>query len=258
MPSIANVPQPNRLLYGLTRNAVGLMLKVGQKLTVEGVENIPATGAAIIAPNHLSVHDSTVLLGVLPRLTRFIGKAEYVDDWTTRFAFLALGNIPVDRADSDSGAKALEAAAAVLNSGEMFGIFPEGTRSRDGLLHKGKTGVARLALSTGAPIVPCGLVGTDEMQQPTDPLHVIRFGKDVTVRFGEPIPVERYSSRPDQTVAPRQMTDDLMYEIAQLSGQAYVDEYMLRPDQIAEAEAEEKAAADETVVTDEDSGGAPE
>lgn len=225
MPSIPNVPAPNRLLYGAAKNAVGLMLRVGQKLTVEGIENIPSEGPAIIAPNHLSVHDSTVLLGVLPRLTRFIGKAEYIDDWTTKYVFLALGNIPVDRTNSDSGAAALEAATAVLDSGEMFGIFPEGTRSKDGLLHKGKTGVARLALSTGAPIVPCGLIGTDEMQKPTDPLHVIRFGKDVTVRFGEPIPVERYSSRPDQTVAPRQMTDDLMFEIAQLSGQTYVDEY---------------------------------
>ena len=178
-----------------------------------------------------------MLLGVLPRLTRFIGKAEYVDDWTTRFAFLALGNIPVDRANSDSGAAAIEAAAAVLESGDLFGIFPEGTRSRDGLLHKGKTGVARLALRTGAPIIPVGLVGTDEMQQPDDPIHVIRFNKTVTVRFGQPIPVERYVNRPDQALAPRQMTDDLMFEIAELSGQIYVDEYMLRPDQVAEAEA---------------------
>ena len=82
-----------------------------------------------------------------------------------------------------------------------------------------------------------GLVGTDEMQQPDDPIHVIRFNKTVTVRFGQPIPVERYVNRPDQALAPRQMTDDLMFEIAELSGQIYVDEYMLRPDQVAEAEA---------------------
>ncbi len=233
MPSISNVPAPNRFLYGAARSAMNAVLRFGQKLTVEGLENIPETGPAIIAPNHLSVQDSTVLLGVLPRLTRFVGKAEYVDDWTTRFLFLALGNIPVDRADSESGANALAAAAAVLEQGDLFGIFPEGTRSRDGLLHKGKTGVARLALQTGAPIIPVGLIGTDEMQKPTDSQFVMRWGKDVTVRFGEPIPVDRYRSRPDQTVAPRQMTDDLMYEIAQLSGQTYVDEYMLRPDQVA-------------------------
>ncbi|HUR78123.1 MAG TPA: lysophospholipid acyltransferase family protein [Acidimicrobiales bacterium] len=227
------MPAPNRLLYNASRTAIGAVLRLGQKLTVEGLEHIPASGPAIIAPNHLSVHDSTVLLGVLPRATRFIGKAEYVEDWTTRFAFLALGNIPVDRTSSDSGAAALDAAAKVLEAGDMFGIFPEGTRSRDGRLHKGKTGAARLALRTKAPIIPVGLIGTDEMQKPDDPITVMHLFKEVTVRFGEPIQVERYLSRPDQALAPRQMTDDLMYEIAQLSGQTYVDEYMLRPDQVA-------------------------
>ena len=229
----STLPIPNRLLYNVARGAINATLRIAQKLTVVGLENVPSTGAAIIAPNHLSVHDSTVLLGVLPRITRFIGKSEYVDDWQTRFAFQALGNIPVDRSNSDSGTAALEAAAEVLEAGDLFGIFPEGTRSRDGLLHKGKTGAARLALRTGAPLIPVGLSGTDEMQKPDDPITVMRFGKEVTVGFGEPIPVERYASRPDQALAPRQMTDDLMYEIAQLSGQTYVDEYMLRPDQVA-------------------------
>jgi 1-acyl-sn-glycerol-3-phosphate acyltransferase len=226
-------PSPNRLLFNAVKSATGLMLRFGQRLKVEGLKNIPPSGPAIICPNHLSVHDSTVLLGVLPRMTRFIGKDEYVKDWTTRFMFLALGNIPVDRSDSDSGSAALDAATAVLEQGDLFGIFPEGTRSRDGLLHKGKTGAARLALRTGAPLIPVGLIGTDEMQKPEDPITVMRFGKDVTVRVGKPIRVDRYASRPDQALAPRQMTDDLMYEISQLSGQTYVDEYMLRPDQIA-------------------------
>jgi 1-acyl-sn-glycerol-3-phosphate acyltransferase len=233
MPRIETAPAPNRLLYGVARNAINLLLRFAARLTVEGLENVPSEGPAIIAPNHLSVHDSTVLLAVLPRLTRFIGKAEYVDDWQTRFAFLALGNIPVDRANPDSGAAAIDAAASVLEAGDLFGIFPEGTRSRDGLLHKGKTGVARLALRTGSPIIPVGLIGTDQMQKPDDPITVMRLGKEVTVRFGEPIDVTRYASRADQAVAPRQLTDDLMYEISQLSGQTYVDEYMLRPDQIA-------------------------
>lgn len=208
-------------------------MRFGERLTVEGIEHVPAEGPAIIAPNHLSVHDSTVLMGVLPRMVRFIGKSEYVDDWTTRFAFLALGNIPVDRANPDSGKAALDAAAAVLAAGDLFGVFPEGTRSRDGLLHKGKTGAARLSLRTGAPIIPVGLVGTDEMQAPTDPITVIRFGKKITVRFGEPIPAERYRSRSDPALAPRQMTDDVMFEIAELCGQTYVDEYMKRPGEVA-------------------------
>jgi len=226
-------PAVNHTLYEAARRSIGLMLRFGQKLVVEGKEHVPAKGPAIIAPNHLSVHDSTVLLGVLPRMTRFIGKAEYVDDWTTRFAFLALGNIPVDRANADSGQAAIAGAAAVLGAGDLFGIFPEGTRSKDGLLHKGKTGAARLALQTGAPIIPVGLVGTDEMQRPDDPITTLRMGKKVTVRFGEPITVARYRKREDQAAVPRQMTDDLMFEIAQLSGQTYVDEYMRRPDEVA-------------------------
>jgi 1-acyl-sn-glycerol-3-phosphate acyltransferase len=236
MPDIATSPMPpvpNRLLFNVVKTATNVLLRFGEKLKVEGVHNVPREGPAIVCPNHLSVHDSTVLLGVLPRMTRFIGKDEYVKDWTTRFMFLALGNIPVDRSDSDSGTAALDAATAVLEQGDLFGIFPEGTRSRDGLLHKGKTGAARLALRTGAPLIPVGLTGTDQMQGHDDPITVMRFGKELTVRIGKPIPVKRYASRPDQALAPRQMTDDLMYEISQLSGQTYVDEYMIRPDQIA-------------------------
>ena len=226
------VPAVNRTLYALAKGYVGLLLRLVQRLEVDGLEHVPARGPAIIAPNHLSVHDSTVLLAVLPRLTRFIGKAEYVTDWTTRWAFLALGNIPVDRASSESGAAALDAAAAVLRAGDLFGVFPEGTRSKDRRLHRGRTGAARLALRTGAPIVPVGLIGTDEIQRPEDPITTFRVGKEVRVRFGRPITVDRYR-RLDQSRAPRSLTDDLMYEISELSGQEYVDEYMRRPDEVA-------------------------
>lgn len=224
--------QPIRPLYALARGGIELLLRFGEHLTVEGLEHVPKTGPAIIAPNHLSVHDSTVLIGVLPRMIRFIGKAEYVEDWTTRFGFLAMGNIPVDRTNPDSGQAALDAAATVLEAGDLFGIFPEGTRSRDGLLHKGRTGAARLALRTGAPIIPVGLVGTDKMQSADDPITMLRLRKRVIVRFGEPIPAERYAGE-DRPLAPRQMTDDVMYEISQLSGQTYVDHYMKRPDEVA-------------------------
>ena len=226
------VPGVNRTLYEVSKLVLGLVFRVGQDLHVEGLDNIPRRGPAIIAPNHLSVHDSTVLLAVLPRLCRFIGKADYVKDWTTRTMFLALGNIPVDRASSDSGAAALDAATAVLKAGELFGIFPEGTRSKDGLLHKGKTGAARLALRTGAPLLPVGLIGTDEVQTADDPITTFRFGKTIRVKIGEPLDVKRYQ-RLDDSRAPRLLTDDLMYEISQLSGQRYVDEYMKRPDEVA-------------------------
>ena len=226
------VPNVNRTLYEIAKRYMGVVFRIVQRLEVEGLENVPRRGPAIIAPNHLSVHDSTVLLAVLPRLTRFIGKADYVKDWTTRWMFLALGNIPVDRSSSESGAAALDAATAVLRAGDLFGIFPEGTRSKDGLLHRGKTGAARLALRTGAPIIPVGLVGTDEIQGADDSITTFRLGKDVKVRFGEPLTVERYR-RVDPSRAPRVLTDDLMYEISELSGQDYVDEYMKRPDEVA-------------------------
>lgn len=226
------IPNVNRTLYEAAKRYMGLVFRIVQRLEVDGLENVPRRGPAIIAPNHLSVHDSTVLLAVLPRLTRFIGKADYVKDWTTRWMFLALGNIPVDRSSSESGAAALDAATAVLRAGDLFGIFPEGTRSKDGLLHRGKTGAARVALRTGAPIIPVGLVGTDEIQRPDDSITTFRLGKDVKVRFGEPLTVERYR-RVDPSRAPRVLTDDLMYEISELSGQDYVDEYMKRPDEVA-------------------------
>ena len=171
-------------------------------------------------------------MGALPRMVRFIGKSEYVHDWTTRFSFLAMGNIPVDRSSADSGKAALDAAAAVLDQGDLFGVFPEGTRSRDGLLHKGRTGAARLSLRTGAPIIPVGLIGVADMQAPDDPITVLRLGKEITVRFGEPIQASRYKARHDAALAPREMTDDVMFEIAQLCGQTYVDEYMKRPDEV--------------------------
>ena len=226
------VPDVNRTVYELAKRWLSLVFRFAERLEVEGLDHVPRRGPAIIAPNHLSVHDSTVLLAVLPRLTRFIGKAEYVKDWTTRWSFLALGNIPVDRSRSESGAAALDAATAVLQAGDLFGIFPEGTRSKDGRLHRGRTGAARLALRTGAPLIPVGLIGTDEIQGPNEPITTFRLGKEVKVRFGEPINVDRYRGR-DEARAPRILTDDLMYEISQLSGQEYVDQYMRRPDEVA-------------------------
>ncbi|HET9690818.1 MAG TPA: lysophospholipid acyltransferase family protein [Acidimicrobiales bacterium] len=222
------VPPVNRALFEVTRRATLAWLCAIERVEVTGLERIPRRGAAIIAPNHLSVFDSTVLFAVLPRLTRFIGKAEYVESLATRHLFTLLGNIPVDRSDSASGAHALEVAAAVLGAGELFGIFPEGTRSRDGLLHRGKTGVGRLALRTGAPVVPVGLIGTDRVQHATDPLLVVRPGHRVTVRVGEPMALDRYR-RLDPVAGARALTDDLMGAIAALSGQRYVDEYSARP-----------------------------
>jgi 1-acyl-sn-glycerol-3-phosphate acyltransferase len=222
-------PEPIRPLYAAVRAGIKTFLTLTGDITTEGLDQVPTKGPAILAPNHVNVHDSTVLMAVVPRLIRFVGKAEYMDQAATRMVFMLFGNIPVDRSSADSGRAALAAAAHVLQQGDVFGIFPEGTRSRDGLLHKGKTGVARLSIDTDVPIIPVGLIGTDELQRHDDNLFVIRTGKSVTVRFGEPLLPERYRARSNETLAPRQMTDDLMFEIAQLSGQRYVDDYSKRP-----------------------------
>ena len=197
------------------------------KVTTEGLHHVPDDGAAIVAPNHISVLDSFFVPLVLPRRITYVGKAEYLDDWRTRYLFPAMGMIPIDRTGGDAAAAALDAAAGLLDDGELFGIYPEGTRSRDGSLHKGHTGVARLALRTGAPIVPVGIIGTDAVQPP-DARFPLPFRR-VHIRFGRPVDVGRYSSRDDDRLVLRQITDEVVYEIRNLTGQRYVDEYASRP-----------------------------
>jgi 1-acyl-sn-glycerol-3-phosphate acyltransferase len=197
------------------------------KVTTEGLEHVPATGGAIIAPNHISVLDSFFVPLVLPRRITYVGKAEYLDDWRTRWLFPAMGMIPIDRSGGDAAQAALDAAVSCLERGELFGIYPEGTRARDGLLHKGHTGVARLALRTGAPIVPVGIIGSDAIQPP-DARFPVPFRR-VHIRFGRPITVDRYRARQDDRLVLRQIVDEVMYEIRNLSGQRYVDTYATKP-----------------------------
>ena len=133
------------------------------RVSTDGLENIPTDGGAIIAPNHLSVLDSFFVPCSLPRRITYVGKAEYLDDWKPKVLFPAMGMIPIDRRGGEHAQAALDAAADVLNRGELFGIYPEGTRSRTGDLHKGHTGIARLAIETNSPIVPVGVLGTVEV-----------------------------------------------------------------------------------------------
>jgi 1-acyl-sn-glycerol-3-phosphate acyltransferase len=194
-------------------------------LMIEGIDNVPETGPAIIAPNHISVLDSFFLPAVLPRRITYVGKAEYMDSWKTRYLFPALGMIPIDRSGGDSATAALDAASGILGQGELFGIYPEGTRSRDGRLHKGHTGVARLALRAGAPIIPVGLQGTIEVM-PAGAKVPTPF-RTVRIRFGRAIDVTRHR-QDDNRLLLRQITDEVMYEIRALSGQEYVNEYATR------------------------------
>jgi 1-acyl-sn-glycerol-3-phosphate acyltransferase len=160
---------------------------------------------------------------VLPRRITFVGKAEYMDSWKTKYIFPAMGMIPIDRGGGSASERALNAAARVLERGELFGIYPEGTRSRNGVLHKGHTGPARLALRTGAPLVPVGLRGTRDIQPPDAKLPKLFMNAEV--RFGKPITVDRYRDRDDDRMVLRQLIDEVMFEIRTLSGQEYVDTY---------------------------------
>ncbi len=213
-------------LYPVARAILTPLFRAAWRIHVRGVENLPTAGGAILCPNHTSVIDSFLLPATLPRRITFVGKAEYLDDWKTKYLFPALGMIPIDRSGGDASKRALDAAAGVLGRGELFGIYPEGTRSRDGKLRKGHTGPARLALRTGAPLVPIGLIGTRDIQPPG--AKAPRPFRPAEVRIGRPIEVGRYTDRPDDRLVLRQLTDELMYEIRELSEQDYVDEYATR------------------------------
>ena len=193
------------------------------RIKVEGMEHVPEHGGAIFCPNHTSVIDSFFLPVVLPRQIKFVGKSEYMDSWKTKHLFPALGMIPIDRGGGSAAERALDTAARVLDDGGYFGIYPEGTRARDGRLHRGHTGPARLALRTGCPIVPVGLIGTRDVQPPD--AKVPKPFKTVHVRFGRPIDPTRYTERSEDRLVLRQIIDEVMYEIRELSGQEYVDEY---------------------------------
>jgi 1-acyl-sn-glycerol-3-phosphate acyltransferase len=208
---------------GVARAVLTPVFRALWRVTTEGLGNVPTSGGAIIAPNHISVLDSFFVPLTLPRRITYVGKAEYMDDWKTKYVFPAIGMIPIDRSGGDGAQRALDAAAEILEAGELFGIYPEGTRARDGKLHKGHTGIARLALRTGVPIVPVGIIGSEECQRPDAKLP--SPFKRVHLRFGRPIDVTRYSDRADDRIVLRQITDEVMFEIANLSGQEYVDTY---------------------------------
>lgn len=204
------------------------ILRLLFRVRVEGVEHLPRRGPAILASNHLSFCDSIFLPLVLRRRITFVAKAEYFEDKKTAWFFRAVGQIPIKRGGGSASQRALESAKEVLEKGGLFGIYPEGTRSPDGRLYKGHTGVARLALATGAPIYAVAMVGTREAQ----PIGQVKpnFFSPITVRISTPIDVAGIKSATaegDPTVL-RRITDDVMFELAQLSGQEYVDRYAKR------------------------------
>lgn len=210
-----------RFLYGAAKITAGPTLRRLYNVKVEGIDSVPQSGPAIICPNHLSFIDPFFIVLVVSRHVTFIGKAEYWDDWRTRVFFELAGGIPVRREDSIRAQGSLDAGVLVLQEGRVLGIFPEGTRSPDGRLYKGKSGAARMALEVGCPIIPAGLTGTRQLL-PKD-ARVPGLGPRITVKFGKPMRVPD-EARHDARLL-RTFTDELMQNIARLTGQEYRHRY---------------------------------
>ncbi|MGN6609550.1 MAG: lysophospholipid acyltransferase family protein [Jatrophihabitans sp.] len=209
---------------------LGPLLRLLWRPWAEGLENIPDDRPAILASNHLSFCDSFFMPLTVPRKVTFLAKAEYfttpgVKGWFSRFFFSAVGQVPIDRDDKDASAGALRTAVRVLQEGHnnLLGIYPEGTRSPDGRLYRGKTGVARMALQSGAVVIPCAMVNT-EIIQPQGRI-LPRLRPRPGVRFGRPLDFSRYEGLVGDRFVERSITDEIMYELMQLSGQEYVDLY---------------------------------
>ncbi|MEU6599434.1 lysophospholipid acyltransferase family protein [Streptomyces flaveolus] len=213
--------------YLLKYVVLGPLLRVVFRPRIEGLEHVPASGPAIIAGNHLSFSDHFLMPAILKRRITFLAKAEYftgpgVKGRLTAFFFRSAGQIPVDRSGKEAGQAAIREGLGVLRKGELLGIYPEGTRSHDGRLYKGKVGVAVMALTAGVPVVPCAMIGTFEAQPPGKVVPRIR---PVTIRFGEPLDFSRYAGMEHEKAVLRAVTDEIVYAILTLSGQEYVDEY---------------------------------
>ncbi len=242
------------MIYGAMKFSIGGPLKLAFRPWVEGIENVPAEGPAILASNHLSFSDSFFLPAVLDRKVTFIAKSEYftspgVKGKLTAAFFKGVGQLPVDRSGArGAGEAAIKSGIEVLRRGELFGIYPEGTRSPDGRLYRGKPGgLARVALATGAPVIPVAMIDTEKVQPPGKVVpKMIRPG----IRIGKPLDFTRYQGMEGDRFILRSVTDQVMYEIMKLSGQEYVDIYATAAKrQIADAakaaEAKKKAEAEQ-------------
>jgi len=194
----------------------------------EGAEHVPKRGPVILAGNHLSFADHFFGALPLPRKVISLGKSDYftgrgLKGMFSRLFFSSVGTVPIDRSGGKASEAALRTGLRVLSEGQVLGIYPEGTRSPDGRLYKGKTGVARLALTSRAPVIPWAMVGTFEMMPPG---HLLpKMGIRPGVKFGKPLDFSRYYGMEDDRLVLRAVTDEIMYALMELSGQEYVDKY---------------------------------
>ena len=216
------------MLYWLLKYVLlGPWLRLIFRPQVEGREHLPDEGPAIIASNHISFSDSIFMPLMVKRKVTFVAKAEYftgkgLKGFLIRMFFMGAGTIPVDRAGGRAAQAAIDTGLRLLREGRLFGIYPEGTRSPDGRLHRGKTGVARLALESGAPVIPVAMLNADEIQPPGKIIPKIRRAQ---IRFGPPIDFSRYAGMAGDRFIERAVTDEIMYELMTLSGREYVDVY---------------------------------
>jgi 1-acyl-sn-glycerol-3-phosphate acyltransferase len=224
--------------YQMSRLVAGPFLRLLARPTVIGAEHIPSSGAAILASNHLSVIDSVYLPFMVERPVSFAAKSEYFTGTGLRDrvvgAYLRSTNqLPTDRAGGQAAMAMLDAALSLLKAGQLFGIYPEGTRSPDGRLYRGRTGVGFLALHSGAPVIPVAMVGTDHMLPPGR--RVPRPGK-IEIRIGEPLDFAEFRGQPAGSRQRRAVTDEVVQAIQKLSGQEYVPMYAsVRKEELAAA-----------------------
>ena len=233
------------LYWILKRIVLGPLLRVLFRPWVDGIENIPADGAAILASNHLSFSDSIFLPLVVDRRITFLAKSDYftgkgIKGRLTALFFNGVGQVPVDRTGGRASEAALRTGIRILGEGQLLGLYPEGTRSPDGRLYRGKTGVARMALEAGVPVIPVAMIDTDKIQ----PVGQVRPNiRRVGVRIGKPLDFSRYEGMAGDRFVLRSMTDEIMYELMSLSGQEYVDIYATRAKELIAAKASAAAQA---------------
>lgn len=206
---------------------MGPLLWLMGRPKVEGLENIPKDGSALLASNHLAVVDSFYLPLTVPRRIFFLAKSEYFTEpgpkgRFKKWFFSSSGQIPIDRSGASAAAGALSAGKRVLDAGGLLCLYPEGTRSPDGRLYKGKTGLARMALETGNQVIPVAMIDTDRINPPGT---VLPRPTRLTVRIGKPLDFSRYEGMAGNRFIERAVTDEIMYSLMRLSGQQYVDVY---------------------------------
>jgi 1-acyl-sn-glycerol-3-phosphate acyltransferase len=226
------------VLYWFSKYVLlGPLLRLFFRPSIEGLEHVPARGGAILASNHLAVADSFFLPLLVPRRITFLAKREYfiqpgIVGWFKKIFFTGVGQVPIDRSGGSAAQAAMDTAVRLLREGKLLGIYPEGTRSPDARLYKGKTGVARMALEARVPVIPVAMIGTDKV----NPIGSrIWRPRKVRIKIGPAFDFSRYAGMAGDRFIERSMTDEIMYALMELSGQTYVDLYA--------ASVKEKAAA---------------